>query len=116
MSQSTERRGFYLLGFFVLLNILNFVDRNLILGLSVPILEDLDLTYAQFGLLTGIIFTLFYTTVGVALGTIADRWNRPGLIAIGLFVWSVMTAGSGLAKNFLHMALARTPTGPIELT
>jgi len=116
MSQSTERRSSYLLAFFVLLNVLNFVDRNLILGLSVPILEDLNLTYAQFGLLTGIIFTLFYTTVGVALGTIADRWNRPRLIAIGLLVWSAMTAGSGLARNFLHMAVARLFIGAGEAT
>ena len=48
--------------------------------------------YAQFGLLTGIVFTLFYTFVGIILGMLADRFNRPRIIAVGLFVWSAMTS------------------------
>ena len=41
------------------------------------------------------------------LGTIADRWNRPRLIAAGLLVWSAMTAASGLAQSFWQLAAAR---------
>lgn len=105
-----------LLFFFTFLNIINFVDRNLIIGFSPAIMADLDLSQKQYGLLTGIVFTVFYTFVGVLLGMMADRFNRPKLIAIGLFVWSIMTAASGAARNFVHMGLARLFVGAGEAT
>lgn len=105
-----------LLFFFTFLNIINFVDRNLIIGFSPAIMEDLQLSQMQYGLLTGIVFTVFYTFVGVILGMMADRFNRPRLIAVGLFVWSLMTAASGAARNFVHMGVARLFVGAGEAT
>lgn len=114
--ESNGQRAFLLLAFFTFLNIINFVDRNLIIGFSPAIMEDLQLSQKQYGLLTGIVFTVFYTCVGVILGMMADRFNRPKLIAAGLFVWSLMTAASGLARNFVHMGLARLFVGAGEAT
>lgn len=120
MSDSPKARdgqkAFLLLFFFTFLNIINFVDRNLIIGFSPAIMADLDLNQKQYGLLTGIVFTVFYTFVGVVLGMMADRFNRPRLIAAGLFVWSLMTAASGAARNFVHMGLARLFVGAGEAT
>ena len=42
-----------ILGFLMLLNILNIVDRNLLSSFGPQIVEDLQLTDSQFGLLTG---------------------------------------------------------------
>jgi MFS transporter, Spinster family, sphingosine-1-phosphate transporter len=105
-----------LLAFFTILNVVNMIDRNLIIGFTTPIMRDLNLSNTQFGLLTGFVFTLCYTVVGVALGTIADRWHRPRLIACGLLLWSLMTAASGLARNFTHIAAARLFIGVGEAT
>jgi len=108
---NAARHAGLLLAALTLLNVLNFADRFLIISFSNAIIPDLQLTNFQFGLLTGFIFTLVYTVFGLFTGSLADRVNRPRLIAAGLFVWSGLTAATGLAKNFLHMAAARMFVG-----
>ena len=78
----------------------NYVDRTIISILQVPIKADLQLTDAHMGALTGLSFALFYTTFSLPIARLADRMNRRNIIAISLFVWSGMTALSGLARNF----------------
>ena len=63
------------------------------------------------GLLTGIAFALFYTTAGVPIARLADAGARRNVIAIGVVVWSLMTAASGLARNTAELALARIGIG-----
>ena len=96
-----------ILVFLMLLNILNMVDRNLIASFGPRIIEDLQLTDAQFGLLTGLVFVFFYAIMGLFMGALADRVHRPRLIAAGLILWSVLTAVSGAAKNFLQIGVSR---------
>src|ERR1044071_7065111 len=105
-----------MLGFLTLLNVMNFVDRQLITSFGEPITRDLGLEVWECGLLTGLVFVLFYTSVGVFLGALADRWPRPRLIAVGLLLWSALTAASGLAMNFWQMAAARVLVGVGEAT
>src|SRR4051812_26968099 len=93
----TPRLAWLLLGFLTLLNVMNFVDRQLVVSFGGPIRAELHLELWQFGLLTGLVFILFYTAVGVLLGTAADLWYRPRLIAVGLLLWSALTAASGMA-------------------
>jgi len=93
--------------FLLVLNILNMVDRNLITSFGSVIIADLELSDSQFGLLTGLIFAFFYSVMGLFMGALADRVNRPRLIAAGLVLWSALTAVSGTAKNFLEIGLAR---------
>ncbi len=94
-----------------LLNVINFTDRYLIIAFSTRIVPELGLTNLQFGLLTGVAFTLVYTLFGLVLGAMADRVHRPRLIAAGLLVWSAVTALTGLARSFVHMAVARMCVG-----
>ena len=96
----SPRYAWFLLAFLTLLNVFNFVDRQLIQSLAVLIKKDLGLSNTQIALLAGIVFSLFYTLVGIYLGTRADKGNRPLLIAFGLFLWSALTAATGLATNF----------------
>ena len=91
----------------IFLNILNMVDRNLIASFGTEISHDLDLTDTQFGLLTGPLFVFFYAIMGLFVGRMADMVHRPKLIAVGVLVWSVLTAVSGAARSFLHIGLAR---------
>ena len=94
-----------------LLNVLNFTDRYLIIAFSTRIVPELGLTNLQFGLLTGIAFTLVYTLFGLVLGALADRVHRPRLIAAGLLVWSIVTAMTGFTRSFWQMAAARMCVG-----
>ncbi len=107
---NTHQAG-VLLAALTLLNVLNFADRYLIISFSTAIIPDLQLSNLQFGLLTGFIFTLIYTLIGLFTGSLADRVHRPRLIAAGLLVWSGLTAATGMAKNFAHMAAARMLVG-----
>jgi len=111
MKNRTASRGVVLLGFLTLLNVVNFVDRMLAPSLGFQIERDIHMGHEQLGLLTGYAFVVFYTCVGVVLGTAADRWSRSRLIALGLVLWSAATAASGLARSFGHMAAARMLLG-----
>ena len=99
--------AYRLLFFLTLLNLLNFVDRQLIASFSNFIVPDLGLTNAQYGFLTTIPFIVFYSVAGLFMGILADMVNRPRLIAFGVILWSVFTALTGAAKGFVSMALPR---------
>ena len=52
---------YLLLGLLTLLNVLNIVDRQLLSSFANFIVPDLGLTNTQFGLLTGLMFMVFYS-------------------------------------------------------
>lgn len=96
--------------------VFSFIDRQ-ILGLLVdPIKRDLNITETQMSLLMGFSFALFYTIFGIPLGRLADSKSRRTIIAIGLVVWSLMSAACGLAKNYWHLLAARVGVGVGEAT
>ena len=105
----TPTSAWQLLALLTLLNVFNFVDRQLITSLQIPLGEDpnLHLTVLQNQLLAGYSFSIVYSVAGLYLGTLADRTHRPRLIAMGLLIWSGATAASGLAQNFSQLAFAR---------
>jgi MFS transporter, Spinster family, sphingosine-1-phosphate transporter len=112
MSAATMTRGGWgLLAALTFLNILNFADRYLLIAFSTAIVPELKLTNFEFGLLTGVVFTVVYTGVGMFAGSLADRFHRPRLIAAGLALWSLLTAATGLARSFVQMALPRMLIG-----
>jgi len=99
--------AYRLLFFLTLLNLLNFVDRQLIASFSNFIVPDLGLTDTQYGFLTTVPFIVFYSIAGLFMGVLADMVNRPKLIAFGVVLWSIFTALTGAAKGFISMALPR---------
>ena len=94
-----------------LVYVLNFIDRTIVGSLSPFIKEDLNLTDSQLGLLKGFLFALFYSTIGVPVAWLADRYNRVKVVSISLALWSGFTAFSGLASNFIQLGLARLLVG-----
>ena len=60
-----------LLALLTLINVLNFVDRQLIASFANDIKPDLDLSNFQYSLLTGLSFILFYSIMGLFMGTLA---------------------------------------------
>ena len=112
--KGTSARDYGFLMFLTLLNVMNFVDRQLLASFANWIVPDLGLTNTQFGLLTGLIFIFFYSVAGVFMGVLADRVNRTRLIAAGLALWSALTALSGMAKGFVSLAIPRLFIGVCE--
>ncbi|HEX6218423.1 MAG TPA: MFS transporter, partial [Sphingomicrobium sp.] len=103
--------AWYALFVLVLVYIVNFVDRQILSILVGDIKRDLGVSDAQIGFLYGTAFAVFYALFGIPLGRLADSWYRGRLMAIGLAVWSSMTALSGFANSFAMLAAARIGVG-----
>ena len=101
----------YALVMLAIVYMFNFVDRQ-ILAILLPALRDeFQVSDAWLGFLTGPAFAMFYIVLGIPIARYADRHNRRNLIALAVAVWSGMTALSGLAANFVQLALARVGVG-----
>ncbi len=105
--EKVSARQYTFLVFLTILNVMNFVDRQLLSSFSNFIVPDLGLTNTQYGLLTGLVFICFYAFMGLFMGVLADTVHRPRLVAAGLLLWSVLTAASGAARGFVSLALPR---------
>ena len=101
----------YVLFILVVVYTFNFIDRQIIGILAVPIKAELGLTDTQIGLMSGLAFALFYTFLGIPIAALADRRNRTWIMTIALTIWSGMTAVCGLAQSFLQLFLARLGVG-----
>lgn len=87
--------------------VFNLMDRQVIAILAEPIRKDLLLADTQLGLLTGMIFAMFYGVCGVPIAWLADRFGRIRVIGSACVVWSICSAAGALASNFLQLAAAR---------
>lgn len=103
--------AWYGVGVLMVAYTLSFIDRYVIALLIQPIKQDLALTDTQIGLLSGLAFAIFYTTLGIPIGRLADRFDRRRIISIGIFAWSFMTAACGLARSFWQLFAARVGVG-----
>lgn len=104
------------LALLVIAAIFSFIDRQILSLMVTPIKADLGVNDVQIGLLQGFAFAVFYSLAALPLGWLADRSNRKNIVAIGIALWSVMTAFCGLAQNFAQLFLARMAVGVGEAT
>jgi len=89
----------------------SYMDRQILSILLEDIKRDLALSDTQLGLLSGLVFAIFYATLGLPVARLADRTSRRRVIAWSLAIWSAMTALCGLAQNFVQLMLARIGVG-----
>ena len=94
----------------------NFIDRQIVGILAVPIKADLGLSDTQLGLMGGLAFALFYTGLGIPVAMLADRFSRTWIITGALVIWSAMTAACGLAGNFWQLFMARLGLSLIHIS
>jgi predicted MFS family arabinose efflux permease len=91
----------------LVIHVLAHIDRNMLLGFSPQITRDLALSNAQYGFLAGAVWVLSFGVMAVFMGTLADRYSRTRVMAVGILVWSACTAASGAAQSFEQMVAAR---------
>jgi MFS family permease len=108
--------AWYVVGVLTLAYIFSFIDRQILSLMVGPIQQDLRISEKEMSLLMGASFAVFYTLFGIPLGRIADTRSRRGLIAVGVALWSVMTAACGAARTFWQLALFRMGVGVGEAT
>ncbi|HEY1899613.1 MAG TPA: MFS transporter [Steroidobacteraceae bacterium] len=103
--------AWYAVWLFWLAYTLAFVDRQIMAFLVAPIRADFHLSDFQFSLIQGLAFVLFYSVLGVPIARLADTRNRRNIIALGVALWSLMTALCGMAGSFAQLFLARLGVG-----
>jgi MFS family permease len=91
--------------------VLNFLDRQLLSILAKPIQDDLGVTDGQLGLISGLYFALFYCTIAIPVGWLADRTNRVRVLAFACGLWSAATMACGMAASYPQLVLARMTVG-----
>ena len=92
------------------INMMNFFDRQILAAVTEPIRMEWQLNDSALGWLNTA-FVLLYAAVGVPLGRLSDRWLRTRILAIGVSVWSLFTAASGLAWNYWSLFAVRLGVG-----
>jgi len=89
----------------------NFIDRQVVVILQEQIRADLGLMDWQLGLLSGFVFAIFYSVLGLPIAQLSESVGRKRVVAFALAFWSIMTALSGAAQNFVHLLLLRIGVG-----
>lgn len=102
--------SWYALGLLALMNLLSFVNRNIVFALFDPIKRDLHLTDAQLGWLASA-YVLVFALAALPFGLLGDLRSRRGVIAGGVLLWSAFTVVSGFASNFGGLLVARALVG-----
>src|SRR5260370_19787357 len=109
-TESGNQHAGYALAVLFAINLLNFYDRQTLGPLAEPIRKEFHLTDTQLGLL-GTMFTILYAVVGLPFGRLADSWSRKKLLALGMLVWSALTAGAALVTSFAMLVVTRLGVG-----
>lgn len=100
----------YTLFVLFLVNFLNYFDRIVPAAVLEPIRQEFSLNDTQLGLVTTA-FTVVYALFAIPMGQLADGRSRKKILAVGVGVWSLFTAASGLAAGFVSFMAARMGVG-----
>ena len=101
----------YVLVMLTLTYVFNFADRQILVILQESIKKEFQLSDTELGLLSGFLFAIFYVVLGIPIAEYTDKGNRRNIVAGSFGLWSIMTAISGFAGNFIQLLLARIGVG-----
>ena len=110
MKKTGGNYKWYALGMLWVVSFLNYLDRNVIFAVFPLLQEQFHLTRTQLAYLGSGFLAVYALSVPV-LGYVADRWVRKYIIIIGLSVWSLVTAFTGMAQSFVQLVIFRGLTG-----
>src|SRR5208337_4856540 len=83
---------------------INSVDRGA-LGVAAPsIMKELHLNPAMMGIVLSSFFWTYFL-MNIPSGALADRFGAKATLGWAAFVWSFLSAVTGLANNFIHLVL-----------
>ena len=100
----------YALGLLLAVNLLNYIDRQVLFAVFPLIKADLQLTDTELGFL-GSAFMFSYMLFAPLFGWLGDHWSRIKLASGGLVVWSLATALAGFAPGYKSLLAARATVG-----
>jgi predicted MFS family arabinose efflux permease len=106
----SSRKANLLLILLISVNLLNYIDRQVVYAVFPLIKKDLGLSDTALGFL-GSAFMICYMVSAPLFGMIGNRFRRTRVAAGALAVWSLATVGAGLACGYRTLLAARTLVG-----
>ncbi len=100
----------YALGLFLTINMLNYIDRQVLYAVFPLIKESLQISDTSLGLL-GSAFMVVYMCAAPIFGWLGDKGGRVRLAASGLGIWSLATVLAGMASGYNQLLGARSLVG-----
>lgn len=94
----------------MLVNFVNYVDRQIIFSLFPAIRREFGLSFEQLGYLATA-FTVVLSIGSFPLGMLADRVSKRAVVSAAVLFWSGATFFSGLAGSFRSLLAARGLVG-----
>ncbi|XP_046653023.1 protein spinster-like [Daphnia pulicaria] len=98
-----------------LLQLLNFMDRYALPGILPVIIDELDLSNLQGGLLQSA-FIVSYVVVAPLVGYLGDRFSRKIILIVGLTVWSLVSLAGSYMTTYSSLLALRCLGGIGEAT
>src|SRR5215813_484191 len=92
------------------LNVLNYIDRNMLLGVQPLVQKEFKINDAQTGFLTSAFF-IVYMVAAPLVGWMGDRFPRKNIILIGIAVWSGFTLLTWLVHDYNQLLFRHTVVG-----
>ena len=100
----------YALGILLTVNMLNYIDRQVLFAVFPLIKIDLALSDTALGFL-GSAFMFSYLLFAPLFGWLGDHWSRTRLASGGLIAWSLATTLAGFATGYRTLLAARAAVG-----
>jgi len=88
----------------------NYADRQAIFSVFPLLKQEMGLSDIQLGIV-GAAFMWVYAGFGAIAGIVGDRFQRKTLIIGGLIFWSLVTIGTALSTNYVHLVICRALEG-----
>jgi MFS family permease len=88
----------------------NYADRQAIFSVFPLLKQEMGLSDVQLGIV-GAAFMWVYAGFGAIAGIVGDRFERKTLIIGGLIFWSLVTIGTALSTNYVHLVICRALEG-----
>lgn len=97
------------------LNLLNYVDRNVLFAVQPLVQAEFHVSKEQIGFLTST-FLGFYMIAAPFVGPLADRYSRKLIIVLGAIFWSGLTLLTAVTHNYTELLVRHTLVGVGEAT
>lgn len=112
---SPHRYAWYVVALLVPVALLNYLDRQMLAAMKFSVMRDIpDMALeAQWGTVLAL-FKWVYAFLSPIGGYLADRYSRRHIIAISLFVWSLVTWMTGQVETYEQLLATRALMGISE--
>jgi len=107
MRSHSEARQLLTLSLVAIVFALSYIDRLVFSVFQKQIGQELSLSDAELGWISGTTFAIFYILAAFPIARYADRGDRRLVISLCVAVWSLATAACSLATTGAQMALVR---------